>query len=93
MREIAAPAGYHMLRSVVEVKIGTIGSYSDYALDYSVSNTVDGYIEVLNSTGVILPETGGVGTAIFVAVGSFLVLSMGLLLVVKKRMSQVIFTK
>lgn len=93
MREIAAPAGYHMLRSVVEVKIGTIGSYSDYALDYSVSNTVDGYIEVLNSTGVILPETGGIGTVIFVAVGSFLVLSMGVLLVVKKRMSQVIFTK
>lgn len=93
MKEIAAPAGYHMLRSLVEIKIGTIGSYSDYSLDYSVSDTVDGYIEVLNSTGVVLPETGGIGTMLFITFGSILVLSMGVLLVVKKRMSQVVFTK
>lgn len=93
MKEIAAPAGYHMLRSLVEVQIGTVGSYSDATLNYTVANTVDGYIEILNSTGVILPETGGIGTVIFIAVGSMLVLSMGVLLVVKKRMGQVIFTK
>lgn len=93
MKEVAAPAGYHMLRTLVEVKIGTVGSYSDPSLDYTVADTVDGYIEILNSTGVVLPETGGIGTVIFITVGSILVLSMGVLLVVKKRMTQVIFTK
>lgn len=93
MKEIEAPAGYHMLRTLVEVKIGTIGSYSDATLDYTVANTVDGYIEVLNSTGVVLPETGGIGTVMFITFGTILVLSMGVLLVVKKRMSQVVFTK
>lgn len=93
MKEVAAPSGYHMLRSLVEVKIGTIGSYSDATLGYTVANTVDGYIEVLNSTGVVLPETGGIGTMLFITFGTILVLSMGVLLVVKKRMSQVIFTK
>ena len=93
MKEVAAPAGYHMLRTLVEVKIGIVGSYSDPSLDYTVADTIDGYIEVLNSTGVVLPETGGIGTMLFVGIGSFLVLSMGVLLVVKKRMSQVIFTK
>ena len=93
MKEIAAPAGYHMLRTLVEIKIGTVGSYSDPSLGYTVADTIDGYIEVLNSTGVVLPETGGIGTMLFIGIGSFLVLSMGVLLVVKKRMSQVIFTK
>ena len=93
MKEIAAPAGYHMLRALVEVKIGTVGSYSDASLGYTVANTVDGYIEILNSTGVILPETGGMGTILFIGIGSFLVLSMGVLLVVKKRMTQVVFTR
>lgn len=93
MKEVAAPAGYHMLRTLVEIKIGTVGSYSDPTLGYTVADTIDGFIEVLNSTGVVLPETGGIGTFLFVSIGSILVLSMGVLLVVKKRMTQVIFTK
>ena len=93
MKEVEAPAGYHMLRTLVEVRIGLVGSYNDVALDYSVANTVDGYIEVLNSTGVVLPETGGIGTLIFITTGAILVLSMGVLLVVKKRMGNVIFTR
>jgi len=93
MKEVEAPTGYHMLRSLVEVQIGTVGSYSDATLSYTVANTVDGYIEILNSTGVVLPETGGIGTVLFITFGSLLVLSMGVLLVVKKRMTQVVFTK
>ena len=93
MKEVAAPAGYHMLRSLVEIRIGVVGNYSDASLQHSVANTVDGYIEVLNSTGVVLPETGGIGTIIFITTGTLLVLSMGVLLVVRKRMGNVIFTR
>lgn len=44
-------------------------------------------ITVENNKGATLPETGGMGTTIFYALGSILVLGAGVLLVVKKRMS------
>ena len=53
----------------------------------------DGNIEVQNSTGVVLPSTGGEGTIIFVAIGATLVVAMGVLLVVRKRMSKVVYTR
>lgn len=42
---------------------------------------------IVNKAGATLPETGGMGTTIFYALGSILVLGAGVLLVVKKRMS------
>ena len=78
----------------VPVTISRVGALNQTAaLSYTVANTVDGYIKVLNNTGYVLPETGGTGTVIFVTVGSILVLGMGLLLVVKKRMTKVEFVK
>ena len=43
--------------------------------------------EVINKSGSILPETGGIGTTIFYIVGVVLVLGAGVLLVTKKRMN------
>lgn len=98
LRETAAPQGYNLLANDIQINIVSVGSYtpsgdSTTTLTYRVDGAVDGYIEVLNSSGVILPETGAMGTMIFITIGGLLVLSMGVLLVVKKRMSQVIFTK
>lgn len=44
-------------------------------------------ITVINTTGTLLPSTGGIGTTIFYVVGAILVIGAGILLVVKKRMS------
>lgn len=50
-------------------------------------NTGIAAITVANNAGSTLPETGGIGTTIFYAVGSVLVLAAVVLLVAKKRMS------
>lgn len=92
--EIAPPAGYNPLTHDVPVQIMRHGSLSQTAsLTYNVANTVDGYIKVLNNTGYELPQTGGTGTVIFIAVGSVLVLGIGMLFVVRKRMTKVEFVK
>lgn len=98
LRETKAPEGYNLLANDIQINIVSVGSYtpsgdSTTTLNYRVDGAVNGYIEVLNSSGVILPETGAMGTMIFVTIGGLLVLSMGILLVVKKRMSQVVYTK
>ncbi len=94
LTEIAPPEGYNPLTHDVTVNIMRTGSLSQTAsLNYTVVNSVDGYIKVLNNTGYVLPGTGGTGTIIFIAVGGFLAIAMGILLVDKKRMSKVTFVK
>ena len=43
--------------------------------------------DVINQSGTVLPETGGIGTTIFYVAGSVLVLAAGILLITKKRMA------
>ena len=52
------------------------------AIDGGVSTTV------VNESGTLLPETGGMGTTIFYALGGLLVLGAGILLVVRFRMRE-----
>ena len=49
-------------------------------------------IPVLNQAGLVLPSTGGY-TQIFIIVGCLMVMSMGMLLVVRKRMTKVIYIR
>ena len=44
---------------------------------------------MVNKTGTMLPETGGIGTVLFIAFGTLVVLGTGVLLVTKKRMSMI----
>lgn len=95
LRETEAPAGYNKITYDVEVDLMITGAYADAStkLVCTVKNAKDGNIEIQNSTGVVLPSTGGEGTIIFVAVGMTLVLAMGVLLVVRKRMTKVVYTR
>lgn len=96
LRETEAPDGYNLLANDIQINIVEVGDYtstSGATLSYRIDGAVDGYVEVLNSSGVILPETGAAGTVIFITIGGLLMLTMGALLVIKKRMTKVIYTK
>ena len=47
-----------------------------------------GGVHVINTKGDLLPSTGGIGTTLFVVIGSLMVTLFGLLLVTKYRMSK-----
>lgn len=60
LKEIEAPAGYNALSNIIDV---------------NPSEDLSLVVEVPNSTGSILPSTGGIGTIIFYVVGSAMVIS------------------
>ena len=76
LEEVEAPVGYNKLTSTVKF---TITGKNDNNTYERVSN------EVINYTGSQLPETGGMGTTLFLTLGSILVIGFGLLLVTKLR--------
>lgn len=79
LEETAAPAGYNMM---AEPKPITIDGGNE-AQAASLTATAD----VANSTGPVLPSTGGVGTTVFYIAGAALVVGAVVLLVTRKRMS------
>lgn len=73
--ETKAPNGYNVLDEAVLVTVSS-----------SVLTTTT-IVEIANQKGSLLPETGGIGTTWFVAIGSILMVIAAVLLVTKKRMS------
>ena len=47
-----------------------------------------GGVRVENTTGSLLPSTGGMGTILFITIGSIMVIGFGVLLVAKLRLSR-----
>ena len=76
LEEVEAPVGYNKLTSTVKFTITGKNGNNTYE---RVSN------KVINYTGSQLPETGGMGTTLFLTLGSMLVIGFGLLLVTKLR--------
>ena len=81
--EIKAPDGYNKLTGPVEVKVG-YNEEETNLLEYAESHTET----VENSTGKELPQTGGIGTKIFIILGSLLAMCSAVALIVNKRMSK-----
>ena len=75
LEEIEAPEGYNKLGAPVEFTIED-GNY-------------EGNFQVVNTTGMILPSTGGMGTVLFITVGSIMALGFGVNLVTKARMRKI----
>lgn len=85
LKETKAPTGYNKLSSEIEIQI------SKYTEDTDTNSISTNLTEttVVNYTGTELPETGGMGTVLFITIGSLLVLGFGVLLVTKLRMSKI----
>ena len=86
LEETVAPDGYNKLSARQKFII------SDANLDAVYNNGVystGSGVHVVNKTGSMLPETGGMGTLLFTVIGGFVVLATGVVLVTKKRMSKI----
>lgn len=90
--ETKAPAGYNLLTSDVTVTVKTRLKDLDQdgaADDIEYYAVIDGeevaYTTVINTTGVILPATGGIGTTLFQVGGVAIILLAGVFLVINRK--------
>ena len=86
LEEIEAPKGYNKLEKRIKLTISDGNLSATFVDDAYTPNTG---VQVKNSTGSALPETGAMGTTMFIAFGMFVMLGTGILLVTKKRMSMI----
>lgn len=92
LKEVAAPAGYNLLKDDVPVTITATYGKDGQITSSTATSTSNGQYQqtekVKNNAGAQLPETGGMGTTLFYVVGSVLVIGAAVLLITKKRMSK-----
>lgn len=77
LKEVVSPEGYNKLTSPVEFRVN--GKTNVTIIERTL-------VDVINYTGSELPETGGIGTKLFITSGLSLVLICGLVLVTKLRL-------
>lgn len=88
LEETAAPAGYNQLTKDITIVLNKDGSATIDSASSTLGADHSLTAGVANSTGTMLPETGGIGTVIFVALGALAVICAGVFLVTNKRMSK-----
>lgn len=88
LEETAAPAGYNQLTKDITIVLNKDGSATIDSASSTLGADHSLTAGVANSTGTMLPETGGIGTMIFVALGALAVICAGVFLVTNKRMSK-----
>ena len=97
VKEIKAPAGYNILKEAIVIEVGftepnpeTAGCNWTFTVNSKVTNDTDGMLkfDVKNYSGLVLPSTGGMGTTLFYALGSILLVAAGVLIISKKRMAK-----
>lgn len=86
LEETVTPAGYNQLAA--RQKFIIADGNLDATFNGDIYSTGSG-VHVVNKSGTMLPETGGMGTVLFITIGMFVVLATGVLLVTKKRMSMI----
>lgn len=99
LEETKAPAGYNLLKEPIKMvvtaeldKTEDNPALTKLTIKVDEEQEKDGdttsgavSLNVENSSGVLLPSTGGMGTTLFYVVGAALILAAGALLVMKRR--------
>lgn len=85
--ETQAPAGYNKLTAPIEIEITKSADTEVNNWTISKDGTVetDKIIDIENSTGSLLPSTGGMGTIIFAVIAAILVLGVAVSFIRDKR--------
>ena len=85
--ETSAPAGYNLLEAPVQITVGdgTIGITQGSRQQSAEPGAPE--LMVMNTAGVQLPHTGGMGTTILYILGALLVIGCGIGLVVRRRLA------
>lgn len=87
LAETKQPEGYNILASRVEVKVENADNKATTETADNVIKYVRGGVRVINYNGTVLPTTGGLGTTLFIAIGSLVALMAAVVLVTNKRMA------
>lgn len=85
LEETEAPDGYNKLTARQKFIISDANLNATFNGDIYSSGSG---VHVVNKTGTMLPETGGMGTTIFLLIGGILVVGAGVVLFARRRMSQ-----
>lgn len=91
LTETKSPNGYNMLSAKVEVTVASTGvtakmGTSDLTVSSASGTEADPYVfTITNTAGMELPETGGIGTDMFAAIGGVTALFAGAVLVLRRR--------
>lgn len=84
LEETKAPEGYNKLAARIPVLVNGLSDTTTPTQDaYNFTDTA-----VVNTTGTILPSTGGMGTTLFIVIGSMLVIGFGVTLITRYRVSK-----
>lgn len=87
--ETVIPEGFNKLATDPSIKLNNASNNAKVEFVNDIKTYTEGGVQVINYTGSELPSTGGMGTTMFVTIGSMLVLGFGLLLVTKLRMAKI----
>ena len=82
--ETQAPEGFNKLTDPIKVTI-TKGNDAEWTVKKNDKEETDKIIDIANSTGSLLPSTGGMGTIIFAVIAAILVLGVAVSFIRDKR--------
>lgn len=82
--ETEAPSGYNKLSAPIKVTITKTGEQT-WTVAKNGTDEQDKVIDIENSKGTVLPETGGVGTIIFTVAGAVLVIGVAVSFAVSRK--------
>lgn len=85
--ETKAPDGYNKLANPIKVTItkSATGNENDWTISKNDVSEADKIIDIENSTGTTLPETGGIGTIIFTVIAFALIIGVAISFVNSRR--------